>query len=122
MNIDQDMQFSFDESTDSAFVQFIYPSAMQPRYVPASQMPFNTAENVIYLFNGDLSISYSGTINDVLGSMWVLGFDSIEYSDKVDGTVSVEWGGSDMNSVYIDTDFESRTVVFEWTNLGNLND
>lgn len=121
VELTQNVQFSFDEKLDYATARFVYPVEMLHLYVPPSDMPLNTTQNGVQLDNGDLVIEYTGTINDVLGAMWILGFTEISFKDPLAGMVRVGWS-SEINAVRIDTSIESRTEFIQWTNPSNLND
>lgn len=110
--------FAFDEAADTAIVTFTLPASAAALYQPASNMYFAATESVITAINGDMEITYEGSINDVLGCMWNLGVQHAEFGDKIAGYTVVSWS-SEFNSVHIDTDFGSRTIVLVPTQFPN---
>ncbi len=108
--------FSFDEAADLAHASFTLPAEAAALYQPASEMLFGVSESVISLYNGDINVSYTGTINDVLGAMWNLGFQEIAFNDKIGGMTTIYWI-QDFNSVYIETEIGHQNIVLQATNL-----
>lgn len=110
--------YSFDEAADTATVTFTLPASAAALYQPASNMYFAATETIITAFNGDMEITYQGSINDVLGCMWNLGVEHAEFGDKIAGYTVVSWS-TEFNSVHIDTDSGSRTIVLVPTQFPN---
>lgn len=110
--------YAFNEANDTATVTFTLPASAAALYQPASNMYFSASETVIAAINGDVEITYQGTINDVLGCMWNLGVEHAEFGDKIAGYTVVSWS-TEFNSVHIDSDMGSRTIVLVPTQLPN---
>lgn len=114
-----DIDFSFNQEADTASVDFLLSHEMANLYVGEIDLPFLVHEDVQILQNGDFQISYTGTINDVVGSMGWLGIASIEFKDSIAGMVEVNWSRNS-NVVTIDTTIGTETMIIEFTNPNNL--
>jgi hypothetical protein len=110
--------FSFDDVADTALVTFTLPASAAALYQSASGMIFSATESILSGINGDLEITYSGTINDVLGSMWNLGFMKVEFNDKIGGLTTISWS-TEFNSAYIENNLGHRNIVLIPTNSPN---
>ena len=64
------IEYSFDQSNDTAMFSFTIPAIKSSHYHDVSQLPFLVTESVIFFINGDINVTYSGTINNVLGALW----------------------------------------------------
>lgn len=96
---------------------FTIPAIKSSHYHDVSQLPFLVTESVIFLINGDIYVTYSGTINDVLGALWWTRVQEIDFVDSNGIDVNVLFN-PDMNIVTIDTIAGSEMIVMTPTNPG----
>lgn len=115
------IDYTFDESNDTASASFTLPVEMIEQYVSASEMPFLANESSVQLPNGDIHIAYSGTINDVLGSLWWIGVKEVEFVDANNHRVKIDWWWN-VNMVTIYVDGISQTREIQATNPANLHE
>lgn len=114
----QSIIYAFDEDADSASATFTLPVSHLPNYLPASDLPFLVQESDIQLLNGDIRITYTGTINDVLGSLWWLGMSQVSFIDANGIPVDIQWAAN-MNVAVVDAGPASEMIVMTPTNLIN---
>ncbi len=108
--------FAFSDEENTAFVRFVLPVANIENYTPAAELPFLVSETVIQVFpSGDLQITYTGTISDVLGALWWTGIQSLDFEDPTVGQVHIQWA-NDINLVTIETPLGNRTIAMELSN------
>jgi len=110
--------FSFDDVADTAMVNFTLPAAATALYQSADNMVFGATETVIWAINGDIGITYEGTINEVLGCLWNLGFERVEFNDKIGGITTITWS-TEFNSAYIENNLGHRNYVLIPTQVPN---
>lgn len=110
---------SFDTVADTVELTIAWPAAQMAEYQHADDMPFAVEETSFVFANGDRIITYSGSTNDVLGVLWMLGMSDITLDQPNIGEVKILWKDQ-VNMVTIETPLGSETMVLEFTAPQNL--
>jgi hypothetical protein len=110
---------NFDTVADSVQLTIAWPAAQMAEYQHADEMPFAVEETSFVFINGDRVITYTGSSNDVLGALWMLGLTDITLNQPNIGEVKILWK-DEVNMVTIETPLGSETMVLEFTAPQNL--